>query len=436
MRTQDFRQLCKERNFNDEQIHEFELAISHGLNISILVSLNCNAQCMHEIILGMMHHVDVDLYANNKFDWESMRIIRLGLEASYNMIPYANGDFNAQQLKCIYEGLQNCLDVSVFAKSSYSVEKMYQCLIALTRYPEAFKDFDFDDYNEMQLYQLTEVARLNLPLDLVANKEYNDAQMKQLCLGLHAGLEHIDLYSSPNFSATQMNQIRIGLAHNVDVKVYADPSFDAFQMKEIRLGLEQNLDVSMYASTEFTGKVMSLIRFGMLEGLEVSLYAIPGIEEQKAESIYKRLMELQTSLVGDSPDDYEVGDAYIKLLGWIPDDKTEIDSDFATKHAAVGIANPQFSENIESTSDTVNINQSTTTEPERTKEKEAEKAAETTEIASRSDEKTSKPIEDSLENNKVDSKDDGETEIPVYFDSLNLDAIKETKTADPDKVTV
>lgn len=425
MRTQDFRQLCKERNFNDDQIHEFELAISHGLNISLLVSLNCNAQCMHEIILGMMHHVDVAIYADNKFDWESMRIIRLGLEARYNMIPYATGDFSAQQLKCIYEGLQNCIDVSVYAKLEYSVEKMYQCLTALTRYADVFKDFNFDEYNEMQLYQLTEVARLNLPIDVIANPKYNDGQMKQLCLGLHAGLKHLDLYSDPEFSAAQMNQIRIGLEHNVDVKVYADPSFDAFQMKEIRLGLEQNLDVSMYADKAFTGKIMSFIRFGLLEGLEVSEYAIPGIEEDKAEAIYKRLMELQTSLVGDNPNDYEVGDAYIKLLGWGTEDQTELSSDLATSNDVVGIANPQFSDDASNKTD----NNTETTDSVAEIKDTLQDSGQTDAIsANESAEATG------------DSEND-ETEIPVFFDNvneekLNLDALKENKSKNPDKVTV
>ena len=62
MKTEEFRELCTEEGFDADQIREFELAISHGLNIKLLVNLACDAKCMHEIILGMLHHVDVNLW--------------------------------------------------------------------------------------------------------------------------------------------------------------------------------------------------------------------------------------------------------------------------------------------------------------------------------------------------------------------------------------
>lgn len=89
MKTEEFRELCTKEGFDADQVREFELAISHGLNIKLLVNLACDAKCMHEIILGMLHHVDVNLYANKMFDWESMRYIRLGMEAKFDMVPYA-----------------------------------------------------------------------------------------------------------------------------------------------------------------------------------------------------------------------------------------------------------------------------------------------------------------------------------------------------------
>ena len=67
MNTEQFRQLCTEKNFDAEQIHEFELAISHGLNISPLIKQQFSSKCMHEIILGMIHHVDTSIYAKNTY---------------------------------------------------------------------------------------------------------------------------------------------------------------------------------------------------------------------------------------------------------------------------------------------------------------------------------------------------------------------------------
>lgn len=354
MKTEEFRELCTKEGFDADQVREFELAISHGLNIKLLVNLACDAKCMHEIILGMLHHVDVNLYANKMFDWESMRYIRLGMEAKFDMVPYANGEYDAQQLECIYNSYLHNLNISLIANSDYDTEKMYQCYVALKNYPKAFKSWsakDFDSFNALQLYQLTEVARLNLPLDPVANTEYNDMQMQQICLGLHSGV-CIDEYNNASLSANQMNQIRIGLEHGVDVKVYSDIKFDAFQMKQLRLGLEQNLDVSMYCDKEFSGKVMSLIRFGMLEGIEVSEYATPGITEEAATAIYNRLMDLQTSITGDDTSDYEIGEAYLDLLGWgSGESDRELSDQLASGDHVIGIANPNFVESMISTVD-------------------------------------------------------------------------------------
>ena len=137
-----------------------------------------------------------------------------------------------------------------------------------------------------------------------------------------------------------MEQIRIGLEHRIPVEAYAKTDYDAFQMKQIRLGLEQGLDVSIYLDHSFTGKIMLLIRLGMLEGIEVSEYAIPGISEEKADAIYHKLMDLQTSIVSnDNSGEYEIGDAYLDLLGW-GTTETEMLTDNST--ASVGITNPEF----------------------------------------------------------------------------------------------
>ena len=43
MKTEEFRELCTEEGFDADQVREFELAISHGLNIKLLVNLACDA---------------------------------------------------------------------------------------------------------------------------------------------------------------------------------------------------------------------------------------------------------------------------------------------------------------------------------------------------------------------------------------------------------
>lgn len=45
MKTEEFRELCTKEGFDADQVREFELAISHGLNIKLLVNLACDAKC-------------------------------------------------------------------------------------------------------------------------------------------------------------------------------------------------------------------------------------------------------------------------------------------------------------------------------------------------------------------------------------------------------
>ena len=64
-----------------------------------------------------------------------------------------------------------------------------------------------------------------------------------------------------------MNNQDFGL----DISVYTNPQFTSEQMEEIRLGLEDGLDVSQYAKSEYSGKQMKEIRLGLLENKEKSL---------------------------------------------------------------------------------------------------------------------------------------------------------------------
>ena len=55
------------------------------------------------------------------------------------------------------------------------------------------------------------------------------------------------MYEQQDFSAYQLNEIRVGLRRGVNVSIYADRVYHWGQMQMIRNGLERNLDVSKYA---------------------------------------------------------------------------------------------------------------------------------------------------------------------------------------------
>lgn len=76
----------------------------------------------------------------------------------------------------------------------------------------------------------------------------------------------------------QLNEIRLGLMHCVDVNKYLYHEYNGEQMKQIRLGLEQKVDVSKYSMTGFSSTQMEQIRLALKDGLDVEEYGDPFVE--------------------------------------------------------------------------------------------------------------------------------------------------------------
>ena len=84
------------------------------------------------------------------------------------------------------------------------------------------------------------------------------------------------------FDDKQLNELYKGYKKGLNYKIYAKPEYDWKQMNEIRLCLlEKNLDVSIYSSLEFEAEQMWQIREGLEKGLDVSLYAKPEFNNWK-----------------------------------------------------------------------------------------------------------------------------------------------------------
>ena len=62
-----------------------------------------------------------------------------------------------------------------------------------------------------------------------------------------------------------MEQIRLGLESDLDIRFYKNPKFDYLQMHSIRIELENGLDVSKYAKIENSWEQMREIREDLLE---------------------------------------------------------------------------------------------------------------------------------------------------------------------------
>lgn len=94
--------------------------------------------------------------------------------------------------------------------------------------------------------------------------------MEQMVMDIEKTIEE---YKKAGFSDYQLNEIKTGLEHGVDVSKYDNKAYLAIQMRQIRFGLEENLDVSWYAGRQFDWFQMEEIRVGLEKGLDVSCYA-------------------------------------------------------------------------------------------------------------------------------------------------------------------
>ncbi|MCR5208620.1 MAG: FapA family protein [Lachnospiraceae bacterium] len=83
----------------------------------------------------------------------------------------------------------------------------------------------------------------------------------------------IEDYDPEIYSRPQLEQIKLGLDHGLDVSFYDSEEMSFRQMREIRVGLEHDLDVTFYANKYYRDKQMSEIRLGLMENLDVASYA-------------------------------------------------------------------------------------------------------------------------------------------------------------------
>ena len=111
----------------------------------------------------------------------------------------------------------------------------------------------------------------------------------------------IEDYDVEIFSPPQLNQIRLGIDHGVDVSFYDSADMTFRQMREIRIGLEQKLDVSFYANKYYRDKQMREIRLGLMERLDVLAYArlvysLTDMQNKRAEQFKEKYSKDPSSL--------------------------------------------------------------------------------------------------------------------------------------------
>ena len=137
-------------------------------------------------------------------------------------------------------------------------------------------------YDAHQMEQIRLGLEHGVDVDFYTNHMFTSEQMESIRLGLEQGLD-VTVYADPKFNDVQMQEINLGMLRDVDVTVYK-PEFNYDQMEQIRKGLEEKLDVSIYAKPEFNWEQMDQIREGLEQGIDVRSYADPNISADEMEA--------------------------------------------------------------------------------------------------------------------------------------------------------
>ena len=146
----------------------------------------------------------------------------------------------------------------------------------------------YSDFNSYQINQIRKGLEHGLDVSVYAKPMFSGAQMDIIRMGLIKKLD-VSIYAKPEFEWEQMNEIRKGLEKGLDVSIYAKPEFEWGQMNCILQGLESGLDISVYAKPEFEWEQMNCILLGLENDLDVSVYAKPEFEWEQMNEIRKGL---------------------------------------------------------------------------------------------------------------------------------------------------
>ena len=96
--------------------------------------------------------------------------------------------------------------------------------------------------------------------------------------------------------------------------VIASGEYSAAQMRQIRLGMHSGLDVSVYADAEkYSAEFMRLIRQGLAEGIVLTRYAIDGKTLREASDLLQSLLH-QRENMHDAAGGIELNEDFVESL--------------------------------------------------------------------------------------------------------------------------
>lgn len=160
-------------------------------------------------------------------------------------------------------------------------------------------------YPGQQFYQETikrEKSRVATPakVDTKANQRqvskleelFNPAQIEQLKLGKANGVD-IRIFGNNKLSANQMKELRLALESGVNAKAFADPAYSVSSMKALRINAKYGVDLTYFVNPKFSDEQIFELSTGYLSGVDITQYADPNLS---AKDMSKKRVYLESQL--------------------------------------------------------------------------------------------------------------------------------------------
>lgn len=218
-------------NYDKNQLAVFIIGIQESVDITQFASPKLNYKQMIEVLNGLRSGVDTSIYNKSNITHEEMLVIRKALEAGYNLKGYIDPGFSVRRISLIVEILKNGDEgfLKVYNKPEYSTKRLE------ILYRGFKKGFNLDFYNDLEKVNdslandIYTALYVNEDIGHLIDGTYSHYYTRELMLAVAEGLD-TRLMENPSFSVGQGRQIRLGLAHGVNVD-YADLTISVDNMK-------------------------------------------------------------------------------------------------------------------------------------------------------------------------------------------------------------
>lgn len=118
--------------------------------------------------------------------------------------------------------------------------------------------------------------------EVIERKKVNDT--KVAIVDKKANAEKVNSKLEELFNKDQIEQLRLGKKHGVDIRLMGNNKLSAEQMKEIRKALEDGINARVFASPEFSSEVMAALRINAKYGVDIKYFINP---RYNAEQIFE-----------------------------------------------------------------------------------------------------------------------------------------------------